>query len=183
MSGKGTTVLPAPMPEWQGTKLMLKQVAYEKAESRTEGAKLTPSARWTLASLSLSTLLSAPGTSIANVALPELYRRRSAPCSRRSGGASSPICWPSPPNRRRRPPTAAGRGGLFMTASLLCSAHALATYRRPGGAGTGDGRHDGPYHGPYQRDGSEGEDHQRHGGCSGRCPLLAPRSVRRSVEF
>jgi hypothetical protein len=60
------------MPEWQGTKLMLKQVAYEKAESRTEGAKLTPSARWTLASLSLSTLLSAPGTSIANVALPTL---------------------------------------------------------------------------------------------------------------
>jgi EmrB/QacA subfamily drug resistance transporter len=51
---------------------MLKQVAYEKPESGAEGAKLTSSARWALASLSLSMLLSALGTSIANVALPTL---------------------------------------------------------------------------------------------------------------
>jgi EmrB/QacA subfamily drug resistance transporter len=60
------------MPEWQGTKPMLKQATYETHEPGTEGAKLTPSAIWALASLSLSTLLSALGTSIANVALPTL---------------------------------------------------------------------------------------------------------------
>jgi EmrB/QacA subfamily drug resistance transporter len=57
---------------------MLKQVAYEKPESGAEGAKLTPSARWALASLSLSMLLSALGTSIANVALPTLAQAFSA---------------------------------------------------------------------------------------------------------
>jgi EmrB/QacA subfamily drug resistance transporter len=57
---------------------MLKQVAYEKTGSATERAKLTPSARWALASLSLSMLLSALGTSIANVALPTLAQAFSA---------------------------------------------------------------------------------------------------------
>jgi EmrB/QacA subfamily drug resistance transporter len=57
---------------------MLKQVAYEKPGSATERAKLTPSARWALASLSLSMLLSALGTSIANVALPTLTQAFSA---------------------------------------------------------------------------------------------------------
>jgi EmrB/QacA subfamily drug resistance transporter len=66
------------MPEWQGTNSMLKQIAYEKPESGAEGVKLTPSARWALASLSLSMLLSALGTSIANVALPTLAQAFSA---------------------------------------------------------------------------------------------------------
>ena len=51
---------------------MLKQVAYEKAGSGSEETKLTPTARWALASLSVSMLLSSLGTSIANVALPTL---------------------------------------------------------------------------------------------------------------
>ena len=51
---------------------MLKQVVHRKPESEAEGAMRTPSARLTLASLSLSMLLSALGTSIANVALPTL---------------------------------------------------------------------------------------------------------------
>ncbi|MBD2750973.1 MFS transporter [Microvirga sp. BT688] len=57
---------------------MLKQVAYEKLEPGAEGAKLTPSARWALASLSLSMLLSALGTSVANIALPTLAQALSA---------------------------------------------------------------------------------------------------------
>lgn len=69
---QGTRVLPAPMPEWQGTKSMLKQIVHEKQEPGTEGAKLTPSPRWALVSLCLSMLLSALGTSITNVALPTL---------------------------------------------------------------------------------------------------------------
>src|SRR3954469_15329451 len=56
----------------QGTKSMLKQGVHKKLELGTGGAKLTSSARWALASLSLSMLLSALGTSIANVALPTL---------------------------------------------------------------------------------------------------------------
>jgi EmrB/QacA subfamily drug resistance transporter len=60
------------MPERQGTKPMLKQVVHGNPESEAEGAMLTPSATWALASLSLSMLLSALGTSIANVALPTL---------------------------------------------------------------------------------------------------------------
>jgi MFS family permease len=51
---------------------MLKQVVHRKPESEAEGAMRTPSARSALASLSLSMLLSALGTSIANVALPTL---------------------------------------------------------------------------------------------------------------
>src|SRR5204863_836759 len=41
-------------------------------ESVAESAERTPSARWALAGLSLSMLLSSLGTSIANVALPTL---------------------------------------------------------------------------------------------------------------
>jgi EmrB/QacA subfamily drug resistance transporter len=59
------------MPERQGTNSMLKQVGYERLESRKD-EKLTPSVRWALTNLSLSMLLSALGTSIANVALPIL---------------------------------------------------------------------------------------------------------------
>src|SRR4051812_31455971 len=51
---------------------MLKQVADATEKSGTDDAKLTPSARRALASLSLSMLLAALGTSIANVALPTL---------------------------------------------------------------------------------------------------------------
>src|SRR5215207_7073615 len=55
-----------------GNEAMLKPVAYDKPESGSEGATLTSTARWALASLSASMLLSALGTSIANVALPTL---------------------------------------------------------------------------------------------------------------
>jgi len=51
---------------------MSKQVTYKNWESGSEGAQLTRPVRWALAGLSLSTLLSALGTSIANVALPTL---------------------------------------------------------------------------------------------------------------
>jgi EmrB/QacA subfamily drug resistance transporter len=57
---------------------MLKQVAYEKVEIASKGEKVTPSARWALASLALSMLLSALGTSIANVALPTVAQALSA---------------------------------------------------------------------------------------------------------
>jgi hypothetical protein len=57
---------------------MLKQVPYEKEKPGTEGPKLTSSTRWALASLLFSMLLSALGTSIANVALPTLKQAFSA---------------------------------------------------------------------------------------------------------
>jgi EmrB/QacA subfamily drug resistance transporter len=46
----------------------------ERVESEAERARSTPSLRWPLASLSLAMLLSALGTSIANVGLPTLAR-------------------------------------------------------------------------------------------------------------
>ncbi|MEO8303048.1 MAG: MFS transporter [Betaproteobacteria bacterium] len=51
---------------------MSKPIIAGREEAVAEGAELTPSVRWALASLSLSMLLSSLGTSIANVALPTL---------------------------------------------------------------------------------------------------------------
>lgn len=57
----------------------------------------TRSVRWALASLSLATLLSSLGTSIASVGLPSLMQARSAPRSSPCNGWCWPICLPSPP--------------------------------------------------------------------------------------
>src|SRR5690349_16715725 len=57
---------------------MLKQEACRNEKSGTEAANLTSSGRWALVCLSLSMLLSALGTSIANVALPTLTQAFSA---------------------------------------------------------------------------------------------------------
>jgi EmrB/QacA subfamily drug resistance transporter len=54
------------------TELVLKPIVAEPDEPSAGGAERTPSVRWALASLSLSMLLSALGTSIANVGLPTL---------------------------------------------------------------------------------------------------------------
>jgi EmrB/QacA subfamily drug resistance transporter len=51
---------------------MLKPIIAERDEAVAERAEETPSIRWSLASLSLSMLLSSLGTSIANVGLPTL---------------------------------------------------------------------------------------------------------------
>jgi EmrB/QacA subfamily drug resistance transporter len=51
---------------------MLKPLIANPDEAAAAGVKLTPAARWALASLSLSMLLSSLGTSIANVGLPTL---------------------------------------------------------------------------------------------------------------
>ena len=56
----------------------MKAIAAELDQALPAGAQLTPSARWALASLSLSMLLSSLGTSIANVALPTLAQAFSA---------------------------------------------------------------------------------------------------------
>lgn len=53
---------------------MLKAIVAERDEAVAGSAERTPSARWALASLSLSMLLSSLGTSIANVGLPTLAR-------------------------------------------------------------------------------------------------------------
>ncbi len=50
----------------------LKSILAEPGPTATEVAPLTPAVRWALAALALSTLLSALGTSIANVGLPTL---------------------------------------------------------------------------------------------------------------
>lgn len=57
---------------------MLKPIIAERSQTVAESNKTTPSARWALASLSLSMLLSSLGTSIANVALPTLAQTFSA---------------------------------------------------------------------------------------------------------
>jgi MFS family permease len=53
---------------------MLKTLIAEQPEAVVESAKLTPSVRWALASLSLSMLMPSLDTSIANVGLPTLAR-------------------------------------------------------------------------------------------------------------
>jgi EmrB/QacA subfamily drug resistance transporter len=67
---------PSESPETEST---LKTVITKRGEVKAAGAERTPSARWALASLSLSMLLSALGTSIANVGLPTLARAFDAP--------------------------------------------------------------------------------------------------------
>jgi EmrB/QacA subfamily drug resistance transporter len=57
---------------------MLKPIIAGRDEAVTGSAERTASVRWALASLSLSTLLSSLGTSIANVALPTLAQAFSA---------------------------------------------------------------------------------------------------------
>ena len=56
----------------------MKTISAEHDEAVARSAQRTPSVRWALASLSLSMLLSALGTSIANVALPTLAQAFSA---------------------------------------------------------------------------------------------------------
>ncbi len=51
---------------------MLKPIIEERDEATAGSVERTPSVRWSLASLSLSMLLSSLGTSIANVGLPTL---------------------------------------------------------------------------------------------------------------
>jgi EmrB/QacA subfamily drug resistance transporter len=58
---------------------MVKQIIQDKDDSGGESAKLTPSMSWALAALSLSMLLPALGTSIANIALPALAQAFGAP--------------------------------------------------------------------------------------------------------
>jgi EmrB/QacA subfamily drug resistance transporter len=53
-------------------KFMLKTIIEEQAEAGARSAKLTPSVRWALASLSLSMLMPSLDTSIANAGLPTL---------------------------------------------------------------------------------------------------------------
>src|SRR6185437_6388259 len=54
------------------TEFMLKPIIAGRDEAAAGRAEWTPSVQWALASLSLSMLLSSLGTSIANVALPNL---------------------------------------------------------------------------------------------------------------
>jgi hypothetical protein len=68
----------------------------EVDEVVAERRERTASARWALAGLSLSMLLSALGTSIANVGLPTLAQAFGASFGRFSG-SSSPTFSPSPP--------------------------------------------------------------------------------------
>ena len=50
----------------------MKPIFEDRDETVAGSVKLTPSARWAIASLSLSMLLASLGTSIANVSLPTL---------------------------------------------------------------------------------------------------------------
>src|SRR5262245_29424970 len=70
-SRRTTSLSDGPRSRSRKAECMSKQVIAGRDEAVAGGAAV-PSARWALASLSLSMLLSALGTSIANVALPTL---------------------------------------------------------------------------------------------------------------
>src|SRR5947209_10573157 len=72
MPGKGLGLRRRHFGSRQNSELMLKPIIAGRIEAVAGSVERTPSVRWALASLSLSMLLSSLGTSVANVALPNL---------------------------------------------------------------------------------------------------------------
>ena len=151
----------------------MKPIIAARDEAVAGRAAPTASVRWALASLSLSMLLSSLGTSIANVGLPTLAQA--------FGASFQEVQWVVLAYLLAittlivsvgRLGDITGRRRLLLAGIVLFTrglgpvrrrAHALAADRRPGGAGPRRGHHDGPHHGLCRRDGTEGQDRQRHG--------------------
>jgi hypothetical protein len=150
----------------------VKTIIAGQVEEVSRKAEARPSVRWALASLALSVLLSSLGTSIANVALPNLAEAFNA--------SFQAVQWIVIAYLLAITTliVSAGRLGdligrkkllligifLFTFASLLCSMAPtlVAADCCPCAARPWRSHHDGPCHGVRQRDGSERKNGQCH---------------------